>query len=104
MATPDRVVQYFNSMQEIVEVHGDYVRLTHATRHGEPIFFCQMSADEADALADKLLDAVAAIDNRNAEAAGEQAEDRFEITDAGFSALADTAVDVMPGPTQATSA
>lgn len=66
MATPDSVTQNFHNPQVTVEVAGDYVHMTLVSRFGEPILMLRMSADEADAVAEQLVDAVAVIDTRNA--------------------------------------
>ena len=98
MATPDHIDEIFEAPQVTVDVAGDYVHLTILSRHGEVILDYQMSADEADALAGKLLDAVAVIDNRNAAAAATFKAD----FDAALAAVTET----VPNPTfrQATPA
>lgn len=65
MATPDCINEIFEDTQAEVEVRGDYVYLTILSRFDEVILDVQLSADEADDLAAKLLDAVVVIDTRN---------------------------------------
>ena len=68
MATPNSTLisQEFTKVRATVEVRGDWVFVDMVTRFGEPLLSLHLSADEADALAGNLLDAVAVIDNRNA--------------------------------------
>ena len=93
MATPDSIMsnQGFNKVRATVEVRGDWVFVDMVTRFGEPLLSLHLSADEADALAGKLLDAVAAIDLRDTSAfydAVDSAGDAFAAgsTEATFDA------------------
>jgi hypothetical protein len=100
MATPDSIMitQGFNKVRATVEVRGDWVFVDMVTRFGEPLLSLHLSADEADALAGKLLDAVAVIDNRNAAVTG--------ASEADFDAALAAVTETVPNPTfsQATPA
>jgi hypothetical protein len=88
MATPDSVTEHFEDTTETVEVRGDFVVLTIETRFGEPLLEDSMSADEALALAGRLIAAVVTIARRQPYILAEQPDPTPDADISGWAGAA----------------